>query len=71
MGAALSSTHGVYPIGSASGTATSEGVNAEESDKPLPQVIYFYPRQREQQVKDAYDSSLQESRFQFQSPEHF
>jgi len=71
MGAALSSTHGVYPIGSAGGTAGSEAVNKYEDQKPPPQIIYFYPRQREQQVKDTYDSSLQESRFQFQSPEHF
>lgn len=71
MGAGMSAAHGVYPIGSASGTAT--GVTWDEANPPPPppQIIYFYPKQREQRVKDAYDSTLQQSRFQFQSPEHF
>ena len=47
---------------------------AETGDpKPAPPTI-MYNRQaeeRKQEVKDTYDSSLQQSRFQFQSPLHF
>jgi hypothetical protein len=45
--------------------------NDPEQQPQIPPTVYFNPLQKTQVVKDAYDSSLQQSRFQFQSPEHF
>ncbi len=45
--------------------------NDPEQQPAIPPTVYFNPLQKSQVVKDAYDSSLQQSRFQFPTPGAF
>ena len=64
--------HNDFPAGGDAGLPDA-AAHAQQVGKPTapPPTVYFNPLQKAQVVKDAYDSSLQQSRFQFQSPEHF
>lgn len=71
MGAAISAVGKFLEKGDVSEQGTGGPDNPDPSTDIPPPTIYFNPQKRTQVVKDAYDSSLQQSRFQFQSPEHF
>jgi hypothetical protein len=58
------------PSAYAVATGTGDGDQAP-SDPVTPETIYYNPQQRLQRVQDTYDGTLQQSRFQFQSPIHF
>jgi len=70
MGAAISAVGKILEKGAVSEQGTGSPDNPDTQPE-IPPTVYFNPLQKTQVVKDAYDSSLQQSRFQFQSPEHF
>ena len=57
-----------YALATGSGQEDDGGFTPK--DPPAP-VFYYNPEQRLQRVQDTYDGTLQQSRFQFQSPIHF
>ena len=57
-----------YSIATGSGEEDDRGFTPKP---PPPPIIYYTPRQRTQLPSDTYDGTLQQSRFQFQSPIHF
>ena len=74
MGALISrEAQGIREMGAGGAGRAAAVQKAEQAGKPPPPppTVYFNPEKRAQVAKDAYDSSLQQSRFQFQSPEHF
>lgn len=76
MGLGHSKIHSQFDTrGGEAGSAGRSGAGvqwAQTGDpKAPPPTIQFNPQTRKQVVRDAYDSSLQQSRFQFQSPLHF
>ena len=74
MGALVSrGAQGIKDMGDG-GAGRAGAVQKDQQSRkppPPPPTVYFNPEKRAQVAKDAYDSSLQQSRFQFQSPEHF
>lgn len=72
MGAAISAVGKFLELGDVGEEGGGGPDNPDPEQQPqIPPTVYFNPLQKSQVVKDAYDSSLQQSRFQFQSPEHF
>ena len=74
MGALVSrGAEGIKDMGDGGAGRAGDVQKDQESRKPPPPppTVYFNPEKRTQVARDAYDSSLQQSRFQFQSPEHF